>query len=79
MISSLTFNQKWYFDPLAPFAPTIEIPSAESGIETFLEESPRTLLEEGRFNKVPVIMTVCKDEGLGLHSAGIPELSKNYV
>jgi len=59
-------------DPVAPFGPTVEY-QADSGAaeppskkDAFLTESPDKLFSEGRFNKVPHIITVTKDEGLML-------------
>ena len=41
------------------FAPVVENP--DGGL--FLTEEPLTLLQEGRFNKVPTVQGVNRDEG----------------
>lgn len=50
------------------FVPVVENP--ESGL--FLTEEPLTLLEEGRFNKVPLIQGVNRDEGCLIYYVAWP-------
>lgn len=37
--------------------------------ELFLTEEPLTLLQEGRFNRVPIASGLMEDEGLLFHAA----------
>jgi hypothetical protein len=56
------------------------VPTLERGLETeegiyqtapnaFLPDTPLNILRQGKYQKVPLIMTVTKDEGLFLSSA----------
>lgn len=60
-------------DPIVMFVPTIENYVDEN---TFLGEAPRVLLNEGRFNKIPMIAGVNSHEGL-LTSAGKTDSFRN--
>ncbi|CAG7819169.1 unnamed protein product [Allacma fusca] len=54
----------WGIDPFAPFAVVIEprIPGA------FISEEPEYTMQNGGFNRVPVLMGVAAEEGLLMHS-----------
>lgn len=48
------------------FVPTIEPQSSHA----FITEHPEISYKSGRFNKVPLVMTLCEKEGLLINSAG---------
>lgn len=49
---------------LVKFAPVVELPSPHAVIT----EHPEVLYKTGRFNKVPLVMTICEKEGLLINS-----------
>jgi hypothetical protein len=48
------------------YGPTAEPPSSHA----FITEHPKVSYEAGRFNKVPLVMSVLEKEGLLIHAAG---------
>jgi len=61
---------KWYIDPTFVFVPTMEKKNSKNP-NPFLHQFPEDLMERGDFNRVPMLITLCKDEGLLIHSAVI--------
>ena len=60
-------------DPLVPFSPTVEVVTTPTGFVqptgiTFLPDHPYKLIRQGRFQKVPMLTGINKDEGLLYHA-----------
>ena len=60
LVTSLKNFQPFLYNPLSPFGLVVE-PAHESA---FIPENPRTLLEKGKFNSRPWLLSQTKDEGL---------------
>lgn len=52
--------QEWDGNPILVWTPVVE-PEVH-GVERFLPEQPLDLIRKGKFNKVPLIVGVTKDE-----------------
>ncbi|CAG7830066.1 unnamed protein product, partial [Allacma fusca] len=66
----------WFMDPFVPFPPTVEVLTTTTGFVqpqgiTFLPEHPYTMIKQGRFQRVPMLTGVNKDEGLLFHAETI--------
>ena len=52
------------------FTPSLE-PKNQFNPEPLIRNAPVDVLKAGEFQRVPILMTVNKDEGVLLHSAGL--------
>ena len=71
-------------DPLVPFNPTVEVVTTPTGFVqpaglTFLPEHPYKLIRQGRFQNVPMLTGINKDEGLLYHAESKIKLRVSHL
>ncbi|CAH1394562.1 unnamed protein product [Nezara viridula] len=59
IVHSTKYFVAWYYHPIAPFGPVVEIP----GPTAFLPDTPMNLMRHGKGLDLPIMITFCKDEG----------------